>query len=189
MKVYTGGGDKGKTSLFSGERVPKHHIRIEAYGDLDELNSILGAVMALLPEKQQAVHDDLEEIQSHLFLAGAWLATTPNSSATGYLTTLPVNVSKDLEKRIDTLSEVLPVLKEFILPGGQLVAAWSHVARTVCRRCERRLTELIEDSSDAGESELAVIQVYLNRLSDYLFVLARYLNHSLGTPDKTWKKK
>jgi cob(I)alamin adenosyltransferase len=189
MKVYTGGGDKGKTSLFSGERVPKHHIRIEAYGDLDELNSFLGAIISYLPEQETAVHEDLEGVQSHLFLAGAWLATTPNSSATGYLTTLPGNVSKDLEKRIDELSDVLPVLKEFILPGGQPVAAWSHVARTVCRRCERRLTELIESSTDAGESELAVIQIYLNRLSDYLFVLARYLNNALGTPDKTWKKK
>jgi cob(I)alamin adenosyltransferase len=189
MKVYTGGGDKGKTSLFSGERVPKHHIRIEAYGDLDELNSFLGAIISYLPEQETAVREDLEGVQSHLFLAGAWLATTPNSSATGYLTTLPGTVSKDLEKRIDELSDVLPVLKEFILPGGQPVAAWSHVARTVCRRCERRLTELIENSTDAGESELAVIQIYLNRLSDYLFVLARYLNNALGTPDKTWKKK
>ncbi|ADW18057.1 ATP/cobalamin adenosyltransferase [Desulfobulbus propionicus DSM 2032] len=188
MKVYTGGGDKGKTSLFSGERVPKHHIRIEAYGDLDELNSMLGAVAAYLPEGEQAIRGDFEQIQSHLFLAGAWLATTPDSSATGYLTALPVNVSKDLEKRIDALSDVLPVLKEFILPGGQPVAAWAHVARTVCRRCERRLTELIEVSPDAGNSELAAIQVYLNRLSDYLFVVARYLNQLLGTADKTWKK-
>jgi len=187
MKVYTGGGDKGKTSLFSGERVPKHHIRIEAYGDLDELNSILGVVASYLPVGEQAVRDDVEGIQSNLFLAGAWLATTPDSSATGYLTALPVTVSKDLEKRIDALSEVLPVLKEFILPGGQPVAAWSHVARTVCRRCERRLTELIE-AANGGNGELAVIQVYLNRLSDYLFVLARYLNHVLGTADKTWKK-
>lgn len=187
MKVYTGGGDKGKTSLFSGERVPKHHIRIEAYGDLDELNSILGAVASYLPVGEQAVRDDVEGIQSNLFLAGAWLATTPDSSATGYLTALPAAVSKDLEKRIDALSEALPVLKEFILPGGQPVAAWSHVARTVCRRCERRLTELIE-TANGGNGELAVIQVYLNRLSDYLFVLARYLNHVLGTADKTWKK-
>jgi len=188
MKVYTGGGDKGKTSLFSGERVPKHHIRIEAYGDLDELNSMLGVVSALLPDGEQAVRDDLEGMQSHLFLAGAWLATTPDSSATGYLTALPVNVSKDLENRIDALSEVLPALKEFILPGGQPVAAWAHVARTVCRRCERRLTELIEASPSGGNGELAAIQVYLNRLSDYLFVLARYLNQALGTADKTWKK-
>lgn len=187
MKVYTGGGDKGKTSLFSGERVPKHHIRIEAYGDLDELNSLLGAVAAYFPAGTQDILDDFEGIQSHLFLAGAWLATTPNSSATGFLTPLPATAAKNLEGRIDALSEFLPPLKEFILPGGQPVAAWSHVARTVCRRCERRLTELIE-VSNAEESELAAIQVYLNRLSDYLFVLARYLNHILGTADKTWKK-
>lgn len=187
MKVYTGGGDKGKTSLFSGERVPKHHVRIEAYGDLDELNSVLGAVAALLPEGEQAVLEDLESMQSNLFLAGAWLATTPDSSATAYLTALPATVSKDLEKRIDALADVLPELKEFILPGGQPVAAWSHVARTVCRRCERRLTGLIE-VADGASSELAAIQVYLNRMSDYLFVLARYLNHVLGTADKTWKK-
>jgi len=187
MKVYTGGGDKGKTSLFSGERVPKHHIRIEAYGDLDELNSVLGAVASYLPVEEQSIHQDFEEIQSNLFLAGAWLATTPESSAISYLTPLSATVATDLERRIDALSEVLPVLKEFILPGGQPVAAWSHVARTVCRRCERRLTGLIE-ASNADNNELAVIQVYLNRLSDYLFVLARYLNQALGTADKTWKK-
>ncbi len=187
MKVYTGGGDKGKTSLFSGERVPKHHIRIEAYGDLDELNSVLGAVAAYLPANEEALFKDFDTIQSHLFVAGAWLATTPDSSAIGYLTPLEASVSKDLEGRIDALSEVLPELKEFILPGGQPVAAWSHVARTVCRRCERRLTELIEASNEPNP-ELAAIQVYLNRLSDYLFVLARYLNKALGTADKTWKK-
>lgn len=187
MKVYTGGGDKGKTSLFSGERVPKHHIRIEAYGDLDELNSVLGAVAAYLPASEPMLLGDFEGIQSNLFVAGAWLATTPDSSAIGYLTALPAAVSTDLEGRIDALSEVLPELKEFILPGGQPVAAWSHVARTVCRRCERRLTELIE-ASDTGNLELAAIQVYLNRLSDYLFVVARYLNKALGTADKTWKK-
>ena len=186
MKVYTGGGDKGKTSLFSGERVPKHHIRIEAYGDLDELNSILGVVAAYLPPDNQGLCDDLDGMQANLFLAGAWLATTPDSSATGSLTSLPPEVSRKLEERIDTLSESLPVLKEFILPGGQPVAAWCHVARTVCRRCERRLTELMEASNGAGE--LAAILVYLNRLSDYLFVLARYLNQALGTADKTWKK-
>ncbi|MBM9614045.1 cob(I)yrinic acid a,c-diamide adenosyltransferase [Desulfobulbus rhabdoformis] len=188
MKVYTGGGDKGKTSLFSGERVPKHHIRIEAYGDLDELNSVLGAIVANLPPNEDAIAQDLENIQANLFLAGAWLATTPDSSATSYLTTLPENVAKDLEQRIDALSEVLPLLKEFILPGGAPVAAWAHLARTVCRRCERRLTQLMETSKQSDVSELAVIQVYLNRLSDYLFVVARYLNQVLGTPDKTWKK-
>ncbi|WP_028318781.1 cob(I)yrinic acid a,c-diamide adenosyltransferase [Desulfobulbus elongatus] len=187
MKVYTGGGDKGKTSLFSGERVPKHHVRIEAYGDLDELNSFLGVLAALLPDGEQAVQNDLEGMQSTLFLAGAWLATTPDSSATAYLSPLPETAAKDIEKRIDALSEVLPELKEFILPGGQPVAAWAHVARTVCRRCERRLTNLIESANGNG-AELAAIQVYLNRLSDYLFVLARYLNKVLGTADTTWKK-
>lgn len=188
MKIYTGGGDKGKTSLFSGERVMKHHIRIEAYGDLDELNSLLGAVAALLPEKELQLKMDLDQIQSNLFMAGAWLATTPDSSAIGYLTPLSPELSKDLEERIDALSEALPELKEFILPGGQPVAAWSHVARTVCRRCERRLTELIADGKTGKNDQLPAIQVYLNRLSDYLFVMARYLNQILGTADKTWSK-
>ena len=138
MKIYTGGGDKGKTSLFSGERVPQHHVRIEAYGDLDELNSLLGVVAADLPGGENQLRQDLDTIQATLFMAGAWLATTPDSSATGYLTPLTETVSKELEGRIDSLSEALPVLKEFILPGGQPVAAMAHVARTVCRRCERR---------------------------------------------------
>ena len=188
MKIYTGGGDKGKTSLFSGERVPKHHLRIEAYGDLDELNSLLGAVAALLPEKEASVREDLDDIQSTLFLAGAWLATTPGSSAISYLTPLSSALSQRLEGRIDALSEMLPELREFIIPGGQPVAAWSHVARTVCRRCERRLTELIATTETSQDEQLATVQVYLNRLSDYLFVLARYLNHAFGTPDTTWKK-
>jgi cob(I)alamin adenosyltransferase len=189
MKIYTGGGDKGKTSLFSGERVAKHHPRIEAYGDLDELNSLLGAVAALTPATEPAILQDLDRIQSQLFMAGAWLATTPDSSATAYLTPIPATLAKELEGRIDALSEVLPALKEFILPGGQPVAAWSHVARTVCRRCERRLTGLIETSEGEGNEQLAAIQVYLNRLSDYLFVLARYLNQALGTVDKVWRKE
>ena len=188
MKIYTGGGDKGKTSLFSGERVMKHHIRIEAYGDLDELNSLLGAVAALLPENEPHLKEDLDQIQSNLFMAGAWLATTPDSSAIGFLTPLSPELSKGLEKRIDVLSEALPELKEFILPGGQPVAAWSHVARTVCRRCERRLTELIADGETGKNDQLSAIQVYLNRLSDYLFVMARYLNQTLGTADITWAK-
>ena len=189
MKIYTGGGDKGKTSLFSGERVPKHHLRIEAYGDIDELNSLLGAVTSYLPATEQAVRNDLDLIQSNLFMAGAWLATTPNSTATAYLLPFSPEHAKGLEARIDALSDALPVLKEFILPGGQPVAAWSHVARTVCRRCERRLTELIEESNGGDGDQLPAIQVYLNRLSDYLFVLARHLNKVLGTADKAWKKE
>jgi len=187
MKVYTGGGDKGKTSLFSGERVAKHHVRIEAYGDLDELNSFLGVLAALLPDGEQAARDDLQGMQSALFVAGAWLATTPGSAAVAHLTPLPATAAKELEQRIDALSATLPELRAFILPGGQPAAAWTHVARTVCRRCERRLTQLIE-STEGNEGELAAIQVYLNRLSDYLFVLARHLNTVLGGVDTIWRK-
>ncbi|MDY0391315.1 cob(I)yrinic acid a,c-diamide adenosyltransferase [Desulfobulbus oligotrophicus] len=187
MKVYTGGGDKGKTSLFSGERVPKHHLRIEAYGDLDELNSLLGVVASSLPEGEQTLHQDFDTIQAKLFVAGAWLATAHDSPSVSYLTPLPETVVKELEARIDALSETLPVLREFILPGGQPVAALSHMARTVCRRCERRLTELIENIN-GDTAELLHILVYVNRLSDYLFVLARYLNKQAGTAEKVWKK-
>ncbi len=186
MKIYTGGGDQGKTSLFSGERVAKHHSRIEAYGDLDELNSVLGVMAACLPAGQEAIQEDLEHIQSLLFLAGAWLATTPGSSAIAHLSAMPEKASSDLEKRIDALSADLPALKSFILPGGEPPAAWAHMARTVCRRCERHLTRLIEETGE--NKELAAIQVYLNRLSDYLFVAARSLNHTLGVADKVWKK-
>lgn len=187
MKIYTGGGDKGKTSLFSGERVPKHHLRIETYGDLDELSSIIGAVSACLPADQETVREDFLRIQSKLFSAGAWLATTPGSAAANHLVSLPESAAQELEQRIDALSENLPVLRSFILPGGQPVAAWAHVARTVCRRCERRMTKLIEEIGN-DSPELGLIQIYLNRLSDYLFVVARALNHAHGTADITWKQ-
>ena len=187
MKVYTGGGDKGKTSLFSGERVAKHHVRIDAYGDVDELNSLLGVIRALLPQVEAALDQDFDNIQRNLFVAGAWLSTTADSSATKHLTPLPASAAKDLENRIDALSEVLPPLKSFILPGGDALAAWAHVGRTVCRRCERKLTLLIDSEKMQDDAQLAAIQVYLNRLSDYLFVVARYLNKVLGREDVLWK--
>ena len=188
MKVYTGGGDKGKTSLFSGERVAKHHVRIDAYGDMDELSSLLGVVCALVPTAEIELVKDLEGMQRKLFLAGAWLSTTPDSPAIQHLTPFSAEAAKELEHRIDTLSGMLPPLKAFILPGGEAVAAWAHVGRTVCRRCERKLTLLIETENMQGEEQLAAIQVYLNRLSDYLFVAARYLNQALGREDILWKQ-
>lgn len=187
MKVYTGGGDKGKTSLFSGERVAKHHVRIDAYGDMDELNSLLGVVCALVPAAESKLIQDLEGMQRNLFVAGAWLSTTPDSPVIKHLTPLSAEVAKELEERIDTISGMLPPLKAFILPGGEVVAAWAHVARTVCRRCERKLTLLIEAEKMQEDAQLAAIQVYLNRLSDYLFVAARYLNQVLGREDILWK--
>ena len=187
MKVYTGGGDKGKTSLFSGDRVAKHHVRIDAYGDMDELKSLLGVVCALVPAAETRLIQDMEDMQRNLFVAGAWLSTTPDSPVIKHLTPLSADVAKDLEKRIDAISGMLPPLKAFILPGGEVVAAWAHVARTVCRRCERKLTLLIEVEKMQENEQLAAIQVYLNRLSDYLFVAARYLNQLLGREDLLWK--
>lgn len=187
MKVYTGGGDKGQTSLFSGERVAKHHARIDAYGDLDELNSLLGALLTLLPEEAGDVSRDFADIQRALFVAGAWLATTPGAPAEKHLTPFAEDMASKLERRIDTISEGLPELTSFILPGGGPAAAWTHVARTVCRRCERKLTLLMAGEARQDDPRLAAIQVYLNRLSDYLFVAARHLNRLAGRGDRLWK--
>ncbi len=191
MKVYTGGGDKGKTSLFSGERVAKHSLRIDAYGDLDELNSVIGALISMLPDGIgiDQVRQELLHVQARLFQAGAWLATTPGSSATDFLEQIPASVITDLEQKIDQLSEELPPLKEFILPGGSTTASWAHIARTVCRRCERKVTELnTENQTEATDRALENVLVYLNRLSDYLFVVARYVNKVSNTQDQTWQQ-
>ncbi|WP_028580682.1 cob(I)yrinic acid a,c-diamide adenosyltransferase [Desulfogranum japonicum] len=189
MKVYTGGGDKGKTSLFSGERVEKHSSRIAAYGDLDELNSVIGVVLSMLPQGVNTLEQQLQVIQARLFQAGAWLATTPGSSAAEFLDPFPETLVKDMEKDIDQLSDELPPLKVFILPGGHTAASMSHVGRTVCRRCERKISQLLEEqNSDAGQDEMKTIQVYINRLSDYLFTVARYINFKTDTREREWQK-
>ncbi|PID72452.1 MAG: ATP:cob(I)alamin adenosyltransferase [Desulfobulbus propionicus] len=189
MKVYTGGGDKGKTSLFSGERVAKYSLRIDSYGDLDELNSVIGAIHASLPEGTEKVKTELLHIQARLFQAGAWLATTPDSSAVDFLQELGEDVVKNLEAKIDELSAELTPLKEFILPGGSLSASWAHIGRTVCRRCERKVTQLVEEEQGSSmDAELKNVLVYLNRLSDYLFVVARYANNAEGTADQVWQQ-
>jgi cob(I)alamin adenosyltransferase len=187
MKIYTGTGDKGKTSLFSGQRVSKDDPRIDAYGDIDELNSTLGALAAYLCDEKELV-DELERIQSDLLHAGAWLATHPESAAFESLEEFSGERIFFLEKAIDRLDQNLPVLKGFILPGGHITAAWAHVARTVCRRSERKLVGLIKPSLK-GKAALQYrnLLVFLNRLSDYLFVLARYCNHIQGLSDKLWK--
>jgi cob(I)alamin adenosyltransferase len=189
MKIYTGGGDRGKTSLFSGERVPKDHGRIEAYGDADELNSIIGALIAALPEKQQAVRDELLCIQSDLFHLSSWLATTPGSPAEDALEEFNAEKVTFLENAIDRIEKNLPVLKHFILPGGHGTAAWAHVARAVCRRTERHILRVLEESAKEGiEKKPSYLLIYLNRLSDYLFTLARYLNITMGVSEIPWKK-
>ncbi len=188
MKIYTGSGDKGKTSLFSGERIPKSHLRVEAYGDVDELTSILGGVAALLPDTHGDLGDEVRSIQSCLMQVGAWLSTAPASAAAEMVQRIGEGDIRKLETAIDRIQGELPELRSFILPGGHPSSVWAHLARTVCRRAERhavRLQEtLVEGASDDLETEI----VYLNRLSDYLFVLARYGNHISGVKERPWTK-
>ena len=189
MKIYTGSGDRGNTSLFSGERVSKSDQRVEAYGDVDELNSFLGGLVAALPPEEAELAEELHQIQSVLLHIGAWLAITPGSPVSEELKAVSREQSKVLEEAIDRMEESLPVLKDFILPGGHISAVWAHVARAVCRRAERHVVLLATIYKETGKSEeLQNSIVYLNRLSDYLFVVARHCNRSRGVPDRIWKK-
>jgi len=189
MKIYTGTGDRGKTSLFSGQRRSKADKRIEAYGDMDELNSIIGALVASLGRTHSEPVEELQQIQSDLFVIGALLATTPDSPAMDTMAGIGQERIEFLEKSIDKMVEALPELKGFILPGGHLAAAWAHVARTVCRRTERRMVGFLDASvkMQAPDSYQRAL-IYINRLSDYLFVAARYCNHLFDAPEKLWEK-
>jgi cob(I)alamin adenosyltransferase len=187
MKIYTATGDKGRTSLFSGERIAKDDIRIEAYGAVDELNAAVGALMAAMPEapQQEELLSQLVHIQSDLFRVGAWLATTPDSPSTAHLVPMTTDNWQRLESQIDAMQTELEALNSFILPGGHLSAGLAHPARTVCRRAERR-TVALTALSDTKSENLENILIYLNRLSDYLFVMARYCNHLAGVPEIPW---
>jgi cob(I)alamin adenosyltransferase len=188
MKIYTKTGDKGKTSLFSGERVSKAASRVEAYGGVDELNSILGALASSLSGDSPEACKAVEQVQRDLFCVGGRLATTPDSPACEDLPELDEGATTRLETEIDRMEKELPPLKGFILPGGHPSACWSHVARTVCRRAERHVVAMLETTDGAPEGEgLAGMRTYLNRLSDYLFVLARYCNHLHGLKDTLWE--
>jgi cob(I)alamin adenosyltransferase len=190
MKIYTGTGDQGRTSLFSGERIAKDNIRVEAYGNIDELISFLGTLAAAIPAEAPDLREHIPKIQSELFHVGAWLATTPDAPMAGHLTSL-ATAAERLEKVIDQLQEGLEPLSDFILPGGHPAAAMAHVARSVCRRAERRVVSLAQASADKDTSPPEPLQhtlIYLNRLSDYLFVLARTLNKASGIADTIWEK-
>jgi cob(I)alamin adenosyltransferase len=189
MTIYTGTGDRGKTSLFSGERVAKTDRRIEAYGDVDELNSLLGALVAGLAQKNPDLARDVQQIQADLFQLSSILAITPDSPAIASLAEISDSRISGLEQSIDQLDGKLPHLSGFILPGGHPTAAWAHICRTVCRRAERKATRL-SDEYVAGQAarQFQLVLVYLNRLSDYLFVLARYCNHMQGVADTLWKQ-
>ncbi|RJQ51854.1 MAG: cob(I)yrinic acid a,c-diamide adenosyltransferase [Desulfobacteraceae bacterium] len=188
MKIYTGSGDRGKTSLFSGERVPKSHPRVEACGDVDELNSILGAVAAAAPKRNPELKIEIQQMQALLLQIGAWISTTPGSPGRADIVPISDRHIEFVEKAIDTMEEALPELRDFILPGGHPSAAWAHVARSVCRRLERRMVRLMSENESGGiADDDAESLVFINRLSDYLFELARFLNRLHRVQETPWK--
>jgi cob(I)alamin adenosyltransferase len=179
MKIYTRTGDDGTTSLFSGGRVAKYHLRVESYGTIDELNSMIGAARAHGLSAGSDAY--LHKIQHQLFNLGADLAT-PLDAPTSYVVRMDAETVTWLEGSIDVLTDQLPPLTAFILPGGSPAAALIHVARTVCRRAERLITELSEHES-IGDHVLP----YVNRLSDFLFTLARWENRQANIDDERWQ--
>lgn len=179
MPIYTRTGDKGKTSLFDGTRVLKSHQRVDTYGTIDELNSMIGAAIAQLQTADSKLKKELEKIQHDLLDVGSALATPHPLPVSGL-----ARRTKEFEKLIDHLTKEMPELKNFILPGGGKAGSLLHVSRTIVRRAERRLVSLMQH-----EEVDETIVVYLNRLSDLLFTLARYVNHSEKQQEITWKKK
>ena len=189
--LYTRTGDAGMTSLIGGKRVAKNSPRVNAYGTLDELNAHIGLVQSRCSELDNFVTSTLLDINHTLFNLGAYLATPPaevteTSSADAIptvLKALPDSIA-DLEHQIDTLDSMVPAQRTFILPGGSLGAAEAHVARTVCRRAEREILNL----ATTGEHIEPIVLTYINRLSDCLFILARYITHFTGAPDIPWQQ-
>lgn len=185
MKIYTKTGDTGKTSLFGGQRVSKANKRIAAYGTVDELNSYIGII------RDQKINTHTQElliaVQHHLFTLGAELATPPekeklkNGKDRLQIKRIGENEIKMLEEEIDAIDAALPQMTHFVLPGGHIAVSFCHIARTVCRRAERKSTELFEQ-----EAFNPSILQYLNRLSDYLFVLARKLSQDLQAKEIKW---
>ena len=180
MKIYTKTGDKGKTALFGGSRIPKHNVRIEAYGSVDELNSFVGQLRD--NSKDEDLNKELLAIQNDLFTIGSELATLPGSK----VKTPHISVSdiERLEVLIDKMEAELPALRAFIIPGGHPLVSICHIARTVCRRAERKIVLLIET-----EEVPDPIVSYMNRLSDTFFVMARKLAKDNGAEDIEWQQK
>lgn len=180
--LYTRTGDKGTTSLVDGSRASKDSTRIDAYGEIDELSSALGLVASGMKCPEE-IRDELRHVQHIMFEIGGYLATPVAEGATPRIDYLPEEISK-LEGWIDSLDERVPRLKSFILPGGCDESSRCHLARTVCRRAERRIITL------SGESYVDPnVESYINRLSDYLFIAARYLNFITGIEDIAWQPR
>ena len=185
--VYTGKGDRGTTSLVDGSRLSKSSLRLDSYGTIDELSSSLGLLVAFLEDhgQKELFKDEIsfvQNVQNDLFSVASHLACE-NKSMREQLPQLQESRIKDLEKEMDHYSDLLPELTEFIIPGGAIPAAMAHMSRTICRRAERKIVGLLEQAHVDD-----VLVQYLNRLSDYLYVFARHINHKLEHKELTWKK-
>lgn len=180
MKIYTKTGDDGTTGLFGGGRVPKNHLRVEAYGTVDELNCHVGLVRCA--NRDRELDAILDRLQSDLFALGADLATPAGAKAASRIRRLSPEDATWLEGMIDRFDQEIPPLQSFILPGGSGAAAAAHLARAVCRRAERAVVTLSE-SEPVGQAPT----IFLNRLSDFLFTLGRVLNHRDGIAEEPWK--
>jgi len=181
MKIYTKTGDTGKTSLIGGTRVYKNDLRVECYGTVDELNAHIGLLNDEL--KNICLENSLTAIQHNLFVTGSLLAIDTNKPSKIPLPDLSEDDIVSLEKEIDRMNESLPKMTHFILPGGHVIVSHAHIARTVCRRAERLCTGLFSESND---ERILFIVKYLNRLSDYLFVLARFIARHLDVAEIKW---
>ncbi|MGE6760472.1 cob(I)yrinic acid a,c-diamide adenosyltransferase [Corallococcus interemptor] len=179
MKIYTKTGDAGETGLFGGGRVAKDDALVDAYGEVDELNATLGLARTFpLPADLEHL---LQRIQDQLFTVGAVLATPPHTKAAAHIPELRPEWVEEMEHHIDRYEEELPKMTHFILPGGAPAAAALHLSRTVCRRAERRVVTLLRE-----DKAPPAVAMYLNRLSDLLFVVARLVNFRAGLPDVKW---
>ncbi len=180
FKIYTKKGDKGFSGLFGGSKVEKDDIRVEAYGTVDELNAHIGLLADMLDN--ESLKGDLGRIQYNLFNLGSHLASTPEMS--DQLPAIEKNLVHWMEEQMDRMDESLPDLKNFILPGGHPVVSQCHIVRTVCRRAERRVISAKDSLNDPAD----IIKL-LNRLSDYFFMLSRWINKEFGVEEKLWKPK
>ncbi len=188
MKIYTKVGDKGTTRLVDGSCVEKHNPRVEAYGSVDELNSFIGVVISELVQLEalRPQLSSLQKLQHHLFRIGSLVATNTDKDLHIFQSLPQIDESHIhfLEQQIDALTVELPVLKNFILPSGHMAVASAHVARTLCRRAERRVSEVYQTHPETLQNVL----IYLNRLSDYLFTLARFIGLKTNTTEVVWDK-
>lgn len=182
-KIYTKTGDLGKTSLIGGTKVPKSHLRIETYGTVDELNSYIGLIIDLIEDVPSK--NILKEVQDRLFTVGSSLACDPDKAPSIKIPDLKESDIVLLENEIDRMEEVLPPMKHFILPGGHVAISSTHVARCICRRAERLCVNM--QQHDLFVDPLVI--KFINRLSDYLFVLSRYVGYLLNVAEVIWKPR